>query len=79
MNAFDRTSARRAREALEQNIDAAQTPGMGRVLAWESAWARYIAKLERLDELKAQGRSGYQLRMPKLAVRRAAEALQVFA
>jgi hypothetical protein len=51
---------------------------MNKVTAWEAAWANYIAKLERLDELKAQGRYGYQLRMPKLAVRRAAEALAAF-
>jgi hypothetical protein len=52
---------------------------MKRVAEWEAAWANYIAKLERLDELKAAGRYGYQLRMPKLAVRRAHEALQEFA
>jgi hypothetical protein len=52
---------------------------MDKILKFEAAWANYIAKLERLDELKAQGRYGYQLRMPKLAVRRAAEALGQFA
>lgn len=52
---------------------------MDKILKWEAAWANYIAKLERLDELKAAGRYGYQLRMPKLAVRRALEALAEFA
>jgi hypothetical protein len=35
---------------------------------WEKAWADYIEKLERLDQLKRQGRYGYQLRMPKKSV-----------
>jgi hypothetical protein len=55
-----------------------QTNATTKSNAWEAAWATYIAKLERLDELKAQGRYGYQLRMPKLALRRAAEALEAF-
>jgi hypothetical protein len=55
------------------------TTTAAKVTAWEAAWANYIAKLERLDELKAQGRYGYQLRMPKLAAQRAYEALQAFA
>lgn len=56
-----------------------QTNNIARVAAWEATWSNYIAKLERLDELKAQGRYGYQLRMPKLAVKLAYEALQAFA
>ncbi len=62
---------------------AAPTPGthsagMKKVLAWEAAWSNYIAKLERLDELKAQGRYGYQLRMPKLSAQNAFAALRAF-
>ena len=32
---------------------------------WEVHWARWMAKLARIDELKALGRYGYQLRMPR--------------
>jgi len=31
-------------------------------------WENYIAKLKRLDDLKAAGRYGYQLRQPKKAI-----------
>lgn len=51
------------------------TPNMSRIQTWEAAWAKYIAKLERLDELLAAGRYGYQLRMPKQAVSNAYAAL----
>jgi hypothetical protein len=47
------------------------------VLEFEKHWSNYIAKLSRLDELKAMGRHGYQLRMPKkslsIAVRKLSE------
>jgi len=43
--------------------------------AWEAAWRAYVAKLERLDELKAAGRYGYQLRMPRKALAIARERL----
>ena len=36
--------------------------------AWEAAWRTYVARLARLDELKAKGRYGYQLRMARRAV-----------
>jgi len=49
-----------------------------KMIAFEAAWSNYIAKLERLDELKAQGRYGYQLRMPKLAVQIAYAAVKAF-
>ena len=39
-------------------------------------WANYVAKLARLDELKALGRYGYQLRMPKKAIAIAATSLR---
>lgn len=42
---------------------------------WEKAWSTYIEKLRRLDELKAAGRYGYQLRMPGVAIRKAKEKL----
>jgi hypothetical protein len=58
---------------------AQHTPHMTKVNAWEAAWTNYVDKLARLDDLKAQGRYGYQLRMPRLAVQRAYEAVQVFA
>jgi len=36
-----------------------------KVNKFEALYATFIAKLARLDELKANGRYGYQLRMPK--------------
>lgn len=49
-----------------------------KIARWESLWATYVAKLERLDQLKAQGRYGYQLSQPKRAIRLAAEAIRDF-
>jgi hypothetical protein len=43
---------------------------------WEDAWSNYMTKLRRLDELKAIGRYGYQLRMPGVAIRKAKERLR---
>ena len=43
---------------------------------FEALWEAYIQKLQRLDELKAQGRHGFQLRMPKKSIRLAAEKLR---
>jgi hypothetical protein len=43
---------------------------------WESAWETYIAKLNRVDDLKAAGRYGYQLRQPYKAVGIAAMKLK---
>jgi hypothetical protein len=51
---------------------------MSNVLAFESLWGAYIARLARLDELKAQGRYGYQLRMPKQACRMAYSQLRAW-
>lgn len=59
--------------------DMNTTPFQIKQAAWEAAWATYISKLERLEELKAAGRYGYQLRMPKQAVQNAYAALQAFA
>lgn len=42
---------------------------------WEEAWSTYMEKLRRLDELKAAGCYGYQLRMPGAAIRKAKEKL----
>jgi len=44
------------------------SPHMNKVLQFESLWGTYISKLQRLDELKATGRYGYQLRQPRNAV-----------
>lgn len=49
-----------------------------KIAKWESLWATYVAKLDRLDQLKAQGRYGYQLNQPKRAVRIAAKAIANF-
>lgn len=46
--------------------------------AWERLWNTYMDKVDRLAELKAQGRHGYQLRMPKKAIRIAHERLNQF-
>ena len=49
-----------------------------KIAKWESLWAAYVAKLARLDELRVQGRYGYQLNQPKRAVRIAAKAIRDF-
>jgi hypothetical protein len=36
--------------------------------AWEAAWGEYMQRLQRLEDLKAQGQYGYQLRMPRSAL-----------
>jgi hypothetical protein len=51
---------------------------MALTVTFESLFAKYIEKLVRLDELKAAGRYGYQLKMPRLALHKAAEALRRF-
>lgn len=43
---------------------------------WESAWNSYIFRLKRLEELKAMGRYGYQLRMPYNALENAKDRLR---
>ncbi len=47
-------------------------------LEWERLWATYVTKLQRLDELRTQGRYGYQLKQPKRAIRIAAAAIRAF-
>lgn len=47
-------------------------------IAWEALWAKYVEKLQRLDDLRAQGRYGYQLRMPKKSLGMAVRALTDF-
>lgn len=49
---------------------------MDKQARFDELWGRYVDKLNRLDELKKLGRYGYQLRMPNLSIRRAAEALK---
>lgn len=46
------------------------------VREWEEAWAKYIAKSARLEELKRQGRYGYQLRMPRKSLGMAIDRLK---
>lgn len=48
---------------------------MTRTELWEKLWGNYIEKLRRIDELKAKGRYGYQLRMPYKSLKQAEEAL----
>ena len=45
---------------------------------FEILYTAYIAKLRRIDDLKAQGRYGYQLRMPKKALTIAMDNLRAF-
>jgi len=45
---------------------------------FEILYTAYIAKLRRLDELQAQGRYGFQLRMPKKALAIAMKNLREF-
>lgn len=47
-----------------------------KVDTFEELWGAYIDKLARLDELKAAGRYGYQLRMPKKAIEKAYFAMR---
>jgi hypothetical protein len=49
-----------------------------KIAKWESLWATYVAKLARLDDLRAAGRYGYQLSQPKVAVKIAADAIKNF-
>lgn len=49
---------------------------MNNVERWEMLWGNYIDKLNRLEELKAMGRYGYQLRMPKKSLAAAIQALE---
>lgn len=48
---------------------------MSRTDLWEKLWGTYIAKLQRIDELKSKGRYGYQLRMPYKSLQQAEKAL----
>lgn len=48
---------------------------MTRTELWEKLWGDYIAKLQRIDELKRLGRYGYQLRMPYKSLAIAEKAL----
>lgn len=47
-------------------------------VTFEDLFAKYIEKLVRLDDLKAAGRYGYQLKMPKRSLAMAADALRRF-
>ena len=49
---------------------------MNKIEQFESLWSNYIAKLARLDELKQNGRYGYQLRMPRKSIVIAANKLR---
>jgi hypothetical protein len=49
-----------------------------KITSFEWYWNQYISKLARLDELKALGRYGYQLRMPKKAIHVAAQSMRDF-
>lgn len=46
-----------------------------RIELWERLWGNYIEKLRRIDELRAKGRYGYQLRMPIKSLNIAEKAL----
>lgn len=45
---------------------------------FELLYSAYIAKLHRFDELRALGRYGYQIRMPRIALQRAMDDLRRF-
>lgn len=49
-----------------------------KTLKFEELLSAYIAKRKRIDELKSQGRCGYQLRMPKKALSIAYRNLETF-
>ena len=49
---------------------------MDKITTFEWYWSQYISKLARLDELKAKGRYGYQLHMPKKAIQKARIAME---
>lgn len=46
------------------------------VEVWEDAWSDYVYRMRRLEQLKAQGRYGYQLRKPRAALGRAIDRLR---
>ncbi|MBW5449340.1 hypothetical protein GE107_25265 [Cohnella sp. CFH 77786] len=56
--------------------DPAIAENAAAIKEWETAWATYMQKLNRLDELKAAGRYGYQLNQPRKAVYLAKEKLK---
>ncbi len=49
-----------------------------KIETFEKLWGTYIEKLARLDDLRTQGRYGYQLRMPKKSLGMAGEALRTW-
>lgn len=48
----------------------------GKVAEFEALWSAYIAKLQRLDDLRDLERYGYQLRMPKKSLAMAGKRLR---
>ncbi len=50
--------------------------GLEQIEAWEAARSEYMHRLRRLEDLQAQGRYGYQLRLPRAALGRAIERLR---
>lgn len=51
---------------------------MNKASEFEALWEVYVAKLARIDELKAKGRHGYQLCMPRKSLRIAGDKLRAF-
>jgi hypothetical protein len=64
------------------NTPSDELAGARRIFAitreFERLWGEYIAKLARVDELRAAGRHGYQLKMPKRSRMLAANRLEAF-
>lgn len=63
------------REPGSFGIEMTGLPDGREIQEWEEAWANYMSKLRRLDELKAAGRYGFQLRMPGVAIMKAKQRL----
>ncbi|HEY9776319.1 MAG TPA: hypothetical protein V6C81_21340 [Planktothrix sp.] len=51
-------------------------PAADRIARFEQLWGNYIDKLARIQELKEQGRYGYQIRMPRKALKIASDRLK---
>lgn len=63
--------------AAEREIINQQTHSvLEQMEAWEAAWSEYMHRLRRLEDLEAQGRYGYQLRMPRAALGQAIQRLR---
>ncbi|MDO3682006.1 hypothetical protein [Paenibacillus ehimensis] len=72
-NQDDKKIRRALRRSAERELVGETTYS---VEVWEDAWSDYVYRMRRLEQLKAQGRYGYQLRKPRAALGRAIDRLR---